>query len=301
MVYHPDKKVMTSLTLAGSLLLGSQSAQAAAVFEQDAKTASHGNKGREWVQKVPPVQQAPQKLEFHVLSAGIQMNMGAAPGITSTGQTDSKGSTGDYVVKKGDTLSEIAAKHEMGLKVLMKMNPQVENPDRIYVGDQIRVRGSAKAPDHTFSSASVEESEERKGKTKLSGESQTRGGWKGTADAIIREARARLNATYQYGAEGPDRFDCSGFTRFVFKRNGYNLPRTSSSQAAYGSFVSRTNLRKGDLLFFRTGGGGISHVAIYMGDGKMIHATNPRNDVTISSLSERYWSERYAGARRVIR
>ncbi|EGK09638.1 peptidoglycan hydrolase [Desmospora sp. 8437] len=300
MVYHPDKKVMTSLTLAGSLLLGAQSAQAAAVPEQDAKTASHVNKGRESVQKVPSVQQAPRKMEYHVLSSVIRMHMGADPGTSGTEQIDSEGSTGFYVVKKGDTLSKIAAKHHMNLKALLKKNPQVRNPDRIYVGDRIRVSGSVKASVDTSSSASVQESREGKEKTTLSGESQARGHWQGTADAVIREARAHLDATYQYGAEGPDRFDCSGFTRYVFKRNGYDLPRTSSSQAAYGSAVSRANLRKGDLVFFRTGGGGISHVAIYMGDGKLIHATNPRNDVTINGLSEPYWSERYAGARRVI-
>ncbi len=296
MVYHPDKKVMTSLTLVGSLLLGTQSAQAATIPEQDEKTDSHVNKGRQSVQKIPSVQQAPQKMEFHVLSSGIRMHMGANPG-----SSDAKGSAGYYVVKKGDTLSKIAAKHQIGLKALLKKNPQVENPNRIYVGDRIRVDGSVKSSADISTSASAEESQDRKGKTQLSGKSQAQGQVQGMANAIIQEARGLLNASYQYGAEGPERFDCSGFTRFVFKQKGYDLPRTSSAQAAYGSAVSRSNLRKGDLVFFRTGGGGISHVAIYIGNGKLIHATNPRSDVTISSLSEPYWSERYVSARRVIR
>lgn len=297
MVYQLNKKVMTSLTLAGSLLLGSHSAHAEAVQpEEGSKTASDMEKERKVVQKVPVEQQAPQKMEFHVISSGIRMHMGADSGVSGS---PSKASSDVHVVKKGETLGEIADAHGLSLKGLLRMNPQIKDPNRIYIRDQIQVKGrSVQKDDPASAKGSVEDS---KGKTTLSGED--RGGEKGSgiADAIIGKARSLLNATYRYGAEGPNSFDCSGFTKFVFQQQGYSLPRTSAAQSGYGTAVSRGDLRKGDLVFFRTGGGGISHVAIYMGGGKMIHATNPREDVTVSSLNERYWSERYAGARRVIR
>lgn len=300
MVYHLNKKVMTSLTLAGSLLLGAHSAHAEAVQpDKDPETASDGEKGREVVQKVPAEQQAPQKMEFHVVSSGIRMHMGADSGGKGTNQRAPKASANFHVVKKGETLGGIAAVHGLGLKDLVKMNPRIKDPNRIYIGDQIQVKGgSIQESVHTAKKGSAGDS---KGKTTLSGEDRGGGKGAGTADAIIGKARTLLNATYRYGAEGPNSFDCSGFTQFVFKQKGYSLPRTSAAQAGYGTAVSRGDLRKGDLVFFRTGGGGISHVAIYMGGGKLIHATNPREDVTVSSLNESYWSERYAGARRVIR
>lgn len=107
-----------------------------------------------------------------------------------------------------------------------------------------------------------------------------------------------LGRPYVYGANGPNAFDCSGFTSYVYRHFGVSLPRTASSQFSAGSAVSRNNLAPGDLVFFNTVGY-LGHVGLYIGGGDFIHAASSGR-VKISSLSEGYYRTRYAGARRVF-
>lgn len=107
-----------------------------------------------------------------------------------------------------------------------------------------------------------------------------------------------LGRPYVYGANGPNAFDCSGFTSYVYRHFGVSLPRTASSQFSAGSAVSRNNLAPGDLVFFNTVGY-LGHVGLYIGGGDFIHAASSGR-VKISSLSEGYYRRRYAGARRVF-
>ena len=93
--------------------------------------------------------------------------------------------------------------------------------------------------------------------------------------------------------------DCSSFTQFVFKQNGINIPRTASSQFNIGSAVNKDQLQAGDLVFFSgTYKSGISHVGIYAGNGKFIHNSSS-GGTKISDLNSRYYSNHYAGAKRV--
>ena len=107
-----------------------------------------------------------------------------------------------------------------------------------------------------------------------------------------------LGRPYVYGANGPNAFDCSGFTSYVYRHFGVSLPRTASSQFSAGSAVSRNNLAPGDLVVFHTVGY-LGHVGLYIGGGDFIHAASSGR-VKISSLSEGYYRTRYAGARRVF-
>ncbi|MFQ9248733.1 MAG: C40 family peptidase [Clostridium paraputrificum] len=107
-----------------------------------------------------------------------------------------------------------------------------------------------------------------------------------------------LGRPYVYGANGPNAFDCSGFTSYVYRHFGVSLPRTASSQFSAGSAVSRNNLAPGDLVFFNTVGY-LGHVGLYIGGGDFIHAASSGR-VKISSLNEGYYRTRYAGARRVF-
>lgn len=115
-------------------------------------------------------------------------------------------------------------------------------------------------------------------------------------DKVIDSA---IGTKYVSGGTTTNGFDCSGFTMYVFNKIGIDLPHQSGSQYHMGKAVSRDNIRPGDLVFFNTSGKGVSHVGIYVGDGKFAHASSSRG-VTISSLSDSYYVNRYVGAKRIM-
>ncbi|WP_027086388.1 C40 family peptidase [Cohnella panacarvi] len=108
-----------------------------------------------------------------------------------------------------------------------------------------------------------------------------------------------IGIDYHYGGTTTKGFDCSGFTQYVFKQLGIDLLRTSRDQATQGKKVSKDDLRPGDLVFFKTNGKTISHVGIFVGDGKFAHAST-RKGITISSMSEKSYASTYVTARRVM-
>lgn len=121
-------------------------------------------------------------------------------------------------------------------------------------------------------------------------------------DDIINTGDNYLGTPYKYGsAFGNTRtFDCSSFTSYVFSRHGITLPRTSSGQASTGTYVSKANLQKGDLVFYDTDfNGSINHVGIYAGNGKMLNAQS-KGVAFADAFSPYYWGSRYVTARRVI-
>jgi cell wall-associated NlpC family hydrolase len=123
------------------------------------------------------------------------------------------------------------------------------------------------------------------------------------ASSVISIGKRYLGTPYKFGATaGQTRnFDCSSFTQYVFKKVGVSLPRTSQQQARVGSYVSRSNLRAGDLVFFSIPGkpGVIHHVAIYMGNNKLLQ-TYGAGGVRITDIHSGTWSSRYMTARRVL-
>jgi hypothetical protein len=118
-------------------------------------------------------------------------------------------------------------------------------------------------------------------------------------DKIIRTADSFIGVPYRWGGESAEEgFDCSGFTMTVYRLNGLDLPRSSRSQWNTGVFITKSELEKGNLVFFRTTSSNrISHVGIYDGDGKFIHAPGKGKKVRRSSLNSRYYKKHYAGAR----
>lgn len=123
-----------------------------------------------------------------------------------------------------------------------------------------------------------------------------------SADELIGSAMGLLGVAYRYGGTSASTgFDCSGFMQHIFRRSmGLNLPRTSAEQAKMGVGVSRGELQPGDMVFFRTmGRGRISHVGLYIGNDRFIHAPRTGKRIEITSLSNKYWNTKYAFARRV--
>lgn len=121
-------------------------------------------------------------------------------------------------------------------------------------------------------------------------------------DKILSKAQSMRGVRYRWGASSRSATDCSGFTSQVFRSNGYRIPRTSAEQSRAGAKVDRSSLRPGDLVFFRTRRGTrVSHVGIYTGNGKFIHASSGGGKVQINSLSDGYYNKRYVTARRVVK
>lgn len=119
---------------------------------------------------------------------------------------------------------------------------------------------------------------------------------------LIALAMKLRHTPYVLGGHSPSTgFDCSGFVRYVFAHAiGLELPTNSASQFRVGHRVKRNQMKPGDLVFFRTAGrhGRVSHVGIYLSDGRFIHSPRHGETVRIDSLQEAYWAKRFAGAKR---
>ncbi|GIO16502.1 hypothetical protein J19TS2_60570 [Cohnella xylanilytica] len=126
------------------------------------------------------------------------------------------------------------------------------------------------------------------------------------ADRVIQIAKSYMGrVSYDFNTRNPSKliFDCSSFTEFVFAKVGVDLKWGTKYQKSAGSYVSKSNLKKGDLVFFDTIGSNnkvINHVGIYMGGGQFIHDTPSVDGLAISSLTSGYWSNHYVTARRVL-
>ena len=119
--------------------------------------------------------------------------------------------------------------------------------------------------------------------------------------SLVALAMELRDIRYRRGGRNPESgFDCSGFVSYVFLHSiGLTLPATSAAQFVSGIKVARSDMRSGDLVFFRTSGKKrISHVGIYLDDGRFIHAPSSGKVVRIDSLDETYWAKRFAGAKR---
>ena len=117
---------------------------------------------------------------------------------------------------------------------------------------------------------------------------------------VLQRAFALLGTPYRWGGTSPDNgFDCSGLVGYVFRTIGIDLPRVSRAMANEGTPITDRNaLTEGDLVFFGHRGR-VDHVGIYIGDGKFLHAPRTGRDVTVSTLSDGYWSHKYLEARRI--
>ena len=120
-------------------------------------------------------------------------------------------------------------------------------------------------------------------------------------EEVAKKAYNYIGCGYSYGSSGPSRFDCSGFTTYLYKEYGYSLPRTSYSQAEYGQYIDKNDLLPGDILCFSNRSDKkVNHVGVYVGNNEFIHASTSVRGVVKDSLDDDYYVRNYVTARRVV-
>jgi len=122
-------------------------------------------------------------------------------------------------------------------------------------------------------------------------------------NAIVNSAKRYLGGKYVWGGTKPNGFDCSGYVKYLYEQQGIELPRTAYEQSKVGLYVTRDELKKGDLLFFLTDKSRhipITHVGMYIGNDKFIHAASRKKGIIISSLSKSKYSKYFVKAKRII-
>lgn len=120
-----------------------------------------------------------------------------------------------------------------------------------------------------------------------------------TARKAVAHAREMIGKPYRYGGASPAGFDCSGLVRYSYDRAGISLPRATGAQRQSTVLISARNLRAGDLVFFDQEGKKASHVGIYLGDGRFVHAPSSGGRVRTDSLGAAYWKKHFVEARRI--
>lgn len=116
---------------------------------------------------------------------------------------------------------------------------------------------------------------------------------------IVSVAKEQIGVPYKFGGTTTSGFDCSGYVSFVFDQFDIALPRTAADMYQKGESIEKADLEAGDLVFFETYKKGASHVGIYIGDNKFIHASTSKGVITSSINDQYYWGSRYLGAKRI--
>lgn len=199
---------------------------------------------------------------------------------SSNVQTASK-ATHIYTVKKGDTLSKIAAQTQTTVANLKSLNNL--KSDMLFIGQKLKVSKS------TSTQADVTVSKQEEKVTHSTSQ----------IEKVISEAKKVIGSPYSWAGSSPEGFDCSGLIYYSFKKAGYEISRLSSS-TYYDLGKKVTSPQKGDLIFFATGSSKavISHMGIYIGNGEFIHASSSKG-VEINSLSNSYFKSKFVGYKRL--
>jgi cell wall-associated NlpC family hydrolase len=198
-----------------------------------------------------------------------------------------------HIVKKGETLSSIARRAGLSVKDLKRLNGLKK--DALKPGQSLVLsRPKTELPDavaaETPDPGEVLRREAARDPEMLADES---------LDPLGEAAFGYLSTPYRFGGSGRRGIDCSSFVQQVFRKLDVKLPRSAREQYWMGNEVPRAELQRGDLLFFRTYARFPSHVGIYLGDGKMIHASSRSRRVVVTEIDTPYYRKRYIGAKRV--
>jgi cell wall-associated NlpC family hydrolase len=118
---------------------------------------------------------------------------------------------------------------------------------------------------------------------------------------IVLDALGQIGRPYRYGGTTPDGFDCSGLVQYCYALAGMRIPRSTRDQHQFGDEIDLDDAEPADLLFYSFGGGRVDHVALYLGDGEAVHAPATGRTVIVAPVAQKWWSQRFVDAVRVIR
>lgn len=189
-----------------------------------------------------------------------------------------------HVVKKGETLSSIARRHHMTVNELKRVNglrsTRLKIGQRLALNEPIEERSPLLLPGD-------------------SNEDEVLAMAYSTSSELEQAAFNFLSTPYRFGGNSRKGIDCSAFVQQVFREVDVKLPRSAREQFRVGDEIDRDEMQKGDLIFFRTYAKFPSHVGIYLGDGKMIHASSRSRRVVVTSIEHPYYKKRFIGAKRI--
>ncbi len=224
------------------------------------------------------------------LKKGMELTVLGTPTIIAKRKHVTK-----YAIRRGDTLWSISKKFGLTVAQLKLLNPKIRTRG-LRRGNILRV---SKQEALKIAKARYNRKKRLSGVLARYEKSYNSGG----SSNVVRYAKRWLGSRYVWGASRPGAFDCSGFTQYVMRHaKGRAIPRVSRRQAYYGQYISRRNLRPGDLIFFDTSHsrrGYVNHVAIYIGGNKFIHASSAKHRVVITSLNKPFYSSRFMWGRRI--
>ncbi|MBR0428035.1 MAG: cell envelope integrity protein TolA [Clostridia bacterium] len=193
--------------------------------------------------------------------------------------------------KKAEAEAKKKAEEEAKKKAEAEAKKKAEEEAKKKAEAEAKKKAEQEAKKKAEAEAKKKESKKETSSSKTTSSSKKSGT---TGEDIVAYAKKFLGCKYVYGTAGPNTFDCSGLTSYVYKHFGYSLNRTSGGQRSNGTKVNKSDLQPGDILCFS------GHVGIYIGGNKFIHAANPRRGVIITSLSESYYVKTYITARRIL-
>ncbi|MBC5824632.1 MAG: C40 family peptidase [Candidatus Eremiobacteraeota bacterium] len=226
--------------------------------------------------------------------------------LTSTG-APSLASSARYTVARGDTLISIARHHGVTLKILETMNG-LSPSSVLRIGEQLSVKDgrayriphSARPLQYAINRALWQATHVAANALALPARRVRIVHRVAALDISITKTALRyIGVPYAWGGTSLAGVDCSGFVQTVFYQHGIFLPRTADAQFSVGTRVASSSLRSGDLVFFETYTAGASHVGIYLGQGRFVHASSS-SGVRVDRLSEGYYASRFIGGRRLI-
>ena len=212
----------------------------------------------------------------------------ALPGTTESAPMVAKrtqpAAVDTHVVKKGETLASIARRHGMAVDDLKRINDLTNS--RLKIGQRLALASRETEPSPLLLPGDASEDEVLEMAYTTSSE-------------LEQAAFNYLSTPYRFGGNSRKGIDCSAFVQQVFREVEVDLPRSAREQFRVGAKIDREQLQKGDLIFFRTYAKYPSHVGIYLGDGKMIHASSRSRRVVVTSIDHPYYQKRFIGAKRI--